>query len=146
MASPADSNSNDPFFLISKHEYARGVLKSSTANLIRADTFKQFMQQELRKTEIPVKCLQAVSPPYSRYQPNASTACPLACTDMGGGTVCGHPALLEHHASCHCHGTKSTFLHGQNPWAQVAACSHKPGHAAHSDTPRVSPVTAGVMA
>lgn len=52
MALPADSDSNDPFFLIAKHEYAKGVLKSSTGNLIRADTLQQFMQQELRKTEI----------------------------------------------------------------------------------------------
>lgn len=51
MALPADSNFNESFFLISTHEYAREVLKSSTGNLIIADTFKLYMQQELRRTE-----------------------------------------------------------------------------------------------
>lgn len=76
MALPADSNSNDPFFLIAKHEYTKGVLKSSTGNLIRADTLQQFMQQELRKTEILWNDCRQVSPPCSTYQPNLSPAVP----------------------------------------------------------------------
>lgn len=76
------------------------------------------MQQELRKTEILWNDCRQVSLSYSIYQPNLSTACPLACTDthewwQGPWSPCS--AAASH---CHCQSTKSTFLHGPSPWAR----------------------------